>query len=611
MPISLILQVRVTPNDGTEDGSAATSASFEVDNLDPSALASLVIGSYTATTATLTWTAAVEANFNHYEIWYGTTQAHVESRSDTALEWDDSDDGDLTTLATATTTITGLTEGDTYYFRNWAIDNYGNIFASATVTQATNNTTTATTPSSISQATDASGYITFSTTIADTDLDDTKLKVEYSDDDGSSWYDPDLVSATPSGGSVDLDDGETYQIGTVNAIDTSGGSITLTIVWDTMSASNGNGSLDDTDQTDIKVRVTPNDGTEDGSAATSASFEVDNLDPADGVVSIDAAAVYATTTSVILTISATGADYMMISEDVGFSGASWVAYGVSSPLTLSSTNGEKTVYIKFKDDNENTSSSYSDTIILDTVVPAGSILINSGDVYTTSQTVTLTIAATDATSGVNQMMIAEDSDFLSASWVSYATSSSFDLSGGDESKTVAIKFIDNASNESISYLDTIIFDATAPYTAAFYLESPKEDVVISNNKPDFKFHIAVDGASGIASYQILIDKKDGTGEYTYLDNIRPDAPHDNLRVEENMTIKYSGSFIEVTAKNTPSTSYSLNDGNYQWKTRAINNVGFSTDAGPESFSIDTSPDQSGDDSDSDDGDGDDDHDDDG
>ena len=50
---------------------------------------------------------------------------------------------------------------------------------------------------------------------------------------------------------MDLDDAETYQIGTVNAIDTSGGSITLTIVWDTMSASNGNGTLDNADQSDI------------------------------------------------------------------------------------------------------------------------------------------------------------------------------------------------------------------------------------------------------------------------------------------------------------------------------------------------------------------------
>ena len=85
--------------------------------------------------------------------------------------------------------------------------------------------------------------------------------MEYSDDGGSTWYDPDLISATPSG-SVDLDDAQGYQIGTVDNIDSSGGSVTLTIVWDTMSACNGNGSLDSTNQSDIQVRVTPNDLTE-------------------------------------------------------------------------------------------------------------------------------------------------------------------------------------------------------------------------------------------------------------------------------------------------------------------------------------------------------------
>ena len=109
------IQVRVTPNDGASDGTSKDSSSFSLDNLDPIDFSLFSRVAYTATTATLTWTAAVEANFNHYEIWYGTTQAHVESRSDTALEWDDSDDCDLTTLATATTTITGLTAGNTYF----------------------------------------------------------------------------------------------------------------------------------------------------------------------------------------------------------------------------------------------------------------------------------------------------------------------------------------------------------------------------------------------------------------------------------------------------------------------------------------------------------------
>jgi hypothetical protein len=138
----------------------------------------------------------------------------------------------------------------------------------------------ATTPSSITQSTSGSGYISFQTTISDADSDETRVKVEYSDDGGSSWYDPDLASVQFDNGSVDRDDANAYQIGTVNGIDTDDfTNITLTIDWDTKSASNGNGSLDGTNQSDIQVRVTPNDGIGDGAQLASANFEVDNLNP--------------------------------------------------------------------------------------------------------------------------------------------------------------------------------------------------------------------------------------------------------------------------------------------------------------------------------------------
>ncbi len=142
-----------------------------------------------------------------------------------------------------------------------------------------NTAPTATAPGTISQETDGSGYISFQTTISDSDSSETKLKVEYSDDGGSTWYDPDLVSATPNNGAVDLSDANAYQIGTSNGIDTDDfTNITLTIIWDTKSASNGNGALTG-DQSDIKVRVTPNDFTDDGTPQASANFEVDNQTP--------------------------------------------------------------------------------------------------------------------------------------------------------------------------------------------------------------------------------------------------------------------------------------------------------------------------------------------
>ncbi|MBM4402073.1 MAG: carboxypeptidase regulatory-like domain-containing protein [Candidatus Cloacimonetes bacterium] len=57
---------------------------------------------------------------------------------------------------------------------------------------------------------------------------------------------------------------------------------------------------------------------------------------------------------------------MMVSNSSDFAGASWETYAISKSWTLTSGDGSKTVYIKFKDTAGNTSSTYSDSIILDT-----------------------------------------------------------------------------------------------------------------------------------------------------------------------------------------------------------------------------------------------------
>ncbi|MFH1602072.1 MAG: hypothetical protein ABIB61_03900 [Candidatus Shapirobacteria bacterium] len=325
-----------------------------------------------------------------------------------------------------------------------------------------NSAPEATAPSSVFQSTDGSGHITFSTAISDSDSNDTKLRIEYSDDGGSNWHDPDLVSATPSSGTVDLDDDNAYQVGSVDNIDTSGGNITLTIVWDTQSANNENGSLDDTSQDDIQIKVIANDGIIDSSAATSNSFSVDNQDPSGGSLSINAGAVYATSTAATSIIAATGASQMIVSESSNFTDASWEDYNTSKAFTLSSGNGTKTVYAKFKDAVGNESGTVSDNIILDTIAPQDSNSINDGAAYTNSTSITLTISAFDATSGLNQMIISENADFTGASWEDYAMSKSLTISSTEGAKTVYLKFKDNAGNESEVFSDTITLDSTAP-----------------------------------------------------------------------------------------------------------------------------------------------------
>jgi hypothetical protein len=60
---------------------------------------------------------------------------------------------------------------------------------------------------------------------------------------------------------------------------------------------------------------------------------------------------------------------MIISESAVFLGAEYEGYSSEKNFSLSSSDGTKTVYAKFKDGKNNVSSSFSDTVILDTTPP--------------------------------------------------------------------------------------------------------------------------------------------------------------------------------------------------------------------------------------------------
>jgi hypothetical protein len=194
----------------------------------------------------------------------------------------------------------------------------------------------------------------------------------------------------------------------------------------------------------------------ESAASLATTIILDTQAPTLNSINIDLGAAYTTQTNVLLTLASTGADYMMVSEDSSFSTASYESYATTKNLTLSSTNGTKTIYVKYKDLAGNVSSAVNDVILLDTEGPAdGSVVINSGDTYTNSNAVTLTLSATDAV----QMMISQDSSFSGATYEAYATSKTFSLSSTDGSKTVYVKYKDNHGNESAVISDSIYVDS--------------------------------------------------------------------------------------------------------------------------------------------------------
>lgn len=134
-----------------------------------------------------------------------------------------------------------------------------------------------------------------------------------------------------------------------------------------------------------------------GNLATSANFAFTTLAPPDitpptGTISINNGALYTVSTSVTLTLSCndsgTGCNQMQFSND----GNTWSAlevYTTSKVWLLSDGEGNKTVYVQYRDNAGNTSSSYADTVILDTIPPVISS-VSISNITSTEATITRT-----------------------------------------------------------------------------------------------------------------------------------------------------------------------------------------------------------------------------
>jgi len=189
--------------------------------------------------------------------------------------------------------------------------------------------------------------------------------------------------------------------------------------------------------------------------------------PARGSIVINSGDTYTKTRSVTLTVSGfdygSGVAYMRFSNSPSVSGK-WKPYATSAPWTLPIGDGVKTVYAQFRDKKGlMTPAPFpSDTIILDTVPPTGSITINTGDPYTPSQSVTLTLTYFDATSGVSQVRYSNDGVWDTEPWEPPSGTKAWTLTAGDGTKTVYYQIRDSAGWVSTTYLDTIILDTVPP-----------------------------------------------------------------------------------------------------------------------------------------------------
>jgi YD repeat-containing protein len=143
--------------------------------------------------------------------------------------------------------------------------------------------------------------------------------------------------------------------------------------------------------------------------------------PPTGTITINSGAAFTNSTNVTLTLSCSdpyGCSQMQFSND----NATYYtpeAYATSKPWTLTSGDGTKTVYAKFKDTAGNWSTTYSDTILLDTTAPI-STASPGGGTYNSAQSVAL--SCSDGTgSGCDKIYYTTDGSTPTTSSLVYSS----------------------------------------------------------------------------------------------------------------------------------------------------------------------------------------------
>lgn len=160
-----------------------------------------------------------------------------------------------------------------------------------------------------------------------------------------------------------------------------------------------------------------------------------------------------TTTKVTLTINKPDTKYLMMC--LSFNGTKWGTWFPVAPTvatTLPTRDGVKTVYVKFRTPLLKESAVYSDSIILDSTPPVGSITINAGAARTKIRNVTLTLAATGAPAS---MQLSLDGGVTWGIWETFASTKNGALVGASGTKKVSVRLKDSAGNVSAVFSDTI------------------------------------------------------------------------------------------------------------------------------------------------------------
>ena len=168
---------------------------------------------------------------------------------------------------------------------------------------------------------------------------------------------------------------------------------------------------------------------------------------------------------VTLTIKAPEAIKMAISNnpinDPTDVSTQWEDYIAIKEWVLEGEDGLKTIYVIFRDEAGNFSGRFNDRIILDRVAPTDcSVKINNDSKYVLpgSRKIPIELSA----EGADNIIIAENPEFTNTRWELFIPKKIYEVSEGDGTKTIYIKFRDKALNETEVFTGTVILDTKPP-----------------------------------------------------------------------------------------------------------------------------------------------------
>jgi hypothetical protein len=239
------------------------------------------------------------------------------------------------------------------------------------------------------------------------------------------------------------------------------------------------------------------------------NFIYDDHPPKDLSISINNDNEFTKFTSVTLSIytqdTGSGLNTMSFSTD-SINWTTWESYNTTKSFNLLSGDGEKFIFIKVKD-NANNYAIANDSIILDTTPPHSLLVeINNNELYTNSKTVELKIVVKDSLSGIDKIAFS-DNGINWTDWELIKLTSSisntlnyeeirlYNLTDGDDSKTVFIKVQDNAGNIAGPVSDNIVLDTKSPEDLQCIIN--EDDIYTNSNLVELSLY-AVDSLSGLS-----------------------------------------------------------------------------------------------------------------